>query len=545
MADPPHKIFLIDDSQDYLELYGKFVTGLGHKAVKAKDCAEARKVFQPGVFSCALVDLTLPDGKGTDLISEFSKRDPFLVSVVVTGDASAESVIGTMREGAFDYLTKPCPGAVLKHAISRALEHHEAIRQRASLTQLLLEEREQLKLKVEQATKDLVAHVAMCEANNAQLSALLRLTLISTTGLETEEDLMTTVFSEIGQFTKIVCLAIQDGQQGDFMSVCKDASGETTFVNVGGQGTRNRSASDRDKPAWEDSMREALVHLACVEPDGYKAVMFPRRSMGTVCMLFDEQAPPPPSLDEFLEMCAHHLATEWQMSRLLQYTARYASMGRIAIDLAKTIMRGLSAIQLTGDVLQEMVESGEAKNLLEIIPQNVAELRDQIREFQRIAQSRKDTLETVRLDTLIDQALVILSGTAASYGVEIVKEFQGECECTLLNGTALQRTFLEILSVALRRLSQGGRIILRIEDEGSSLVKFDMILEPGGGKSAAQDAFSMVSLADELERRPGFLLYQRTIHACAGRILRETDAEGREALTIVLPRNAAKRHPME
>lgn len=82
----------------------------------------------------ALVDLHLPDGAGTSIIQELGQRAPFVQVVIITGDATVESAIGALEEGAFSYILKPFAPAALLDVTRRALERASLLREREQLT---------------------------------------------------------------------------------------------------------------------------------------------------------------------------------------------------------------------------------------------------------------------------------------------------------------------------------------------------------------------------------------------------------------------------
>jgi DNA-binding response OmpR family regulator len=539
-----HTILLVEDHPQSQTAYGKLLSGWGFAHKAAGSCAEAQALFETGAFACSLIDLGLPDGNGIDLLTDFSSRDPNLVNIVLSGDGSADSIIETMRGGVFDYLRKPLKAADLKQALHRALTHHEAVRQRAVLNQLLLEERQQLKLKIEEATRELRQYANTCEASNAQLSALIHLTQIASSGLQNESDLFRGVLEEIAVFIPIYCVAFQNGPHGEFVSAYRLKDGQVAIIQANGNGAPAPDPQHSSSSHPDASILAAIAQHTDLDPATFLPQVFPQvlasHPLSTVAMLFDGTFAPGTEEREFLGMCAHHIAAEWKMSRLLQHAARYTSLGSIALELSKTFVKSLTAIQLAADVLYETLESTESKGFLEIIPHNVSLLRDQIREFRSIANPRKDSLGTVRLDSLIEQALVVLSSAVQNRNVSIIREFKVDSRCVLLNGTALQRTFLELLSVALRGLRQGGHIILRISDEDKERIRFEIALRDEDQEDAPESQSEGVFA--RLQRRPGFLLAQRAIHGCAGRIIMGHNAEGEISLSIILPRDATRGH---
>jgi two-component system NtrC family response regulator len=69
-----------------------------------KDCLRVISEDPPGLL---LIDLTLPDASGLDLLSKVRDRWSDLPAIIVTASDSIQDVIGAMKRGAIDYLTKP------------------------------------------------------------------------------------------------------------------------------------------------------------------------------------------------------------------------------------------------------------------------------------------------------------------------------------------------------------------------------------------------------------------------------------------------------
>src|SRR5262245_26197318 len=112
---------LVDDDRGFRESLGMIVAREGYKVTEAGSLLEARQHIAASYPDVVLVDLMLPDGEGTELL-----RDEQIVAnseiVVITGNASVDSAVEAMREGALSYLTKPLDAVRLRsvlNAVSR------------------------------------------------------------------------------------------------------------------------------------------------------------------------------------------------------------------------------------------------------------------------------------------------------------------------------------------------------------------------------------------------------------------------------------------
>jgi DNA-binding NtrC family response regulator len=71
-------------------------------------------------FDVALIDLKMPEMDGEELLKKLKQLNPTLEVIILTGHGSEDSAVRTFREGAYEYLMKPCELDELISAISRA-----------------------------------------------------------------------------------------------------------------------------------------------------------------------------------------------------------------------------------------------------------------------------------------------------------------------------------------------------------------------------------------------------------------------------------------
>src|SRR6266545_3390666 len=116
------KILLVEDeapSREALSLLlqakGYLVTGIGMGR-------DALKLLAAERFDIVITDLFLPDLNGIDILKEVKSLSPGVEVILITGHASAETAVQAMKEGAFDYITKPLNLEELRMIIDKALE---------------------------------------------------------------------------------------------------------------------------------------------------------------------------------------------------------------------------------------------------------------------------------------------------------------------------------------------------------------------------------------------------------------------------------------
>ena len=97
---------LVDDDALFRDSLGSLVAAEGFDVRVAGSLAEARERMREATPDLVLLDLGLPDGEGTELLRE-SRPRATTEFVIITGNASIESAVQAIRDGALDYLTKP------------------------------------------------------------------------------------------------------------------------------------------------------------------------------------------------------------------------------------------------------------------------------------------------------------------------------------------------------------------------------------------------------------------------------------------------------
>ncbi len=540
-------ILLVEDDKIIQKVLTEVLKNAGYSCVCASSCEEALSLVEEGKFSCALVDLGLPDGNGLDLLPEIRQRDAWLVPIILTGDGRPETIIQTMRAGAFDFLIKPFAATTVEAAIFRACEHHQIRRERDRLIQLLSDEREQLKQRVQEATADISQYAVYCETISARLRSLLRLTQVST-DFYTDDALFRSVFEELYKYVPIHCVHLMSANQQEHLAAFRDDAGH---IQVVVSENNNRHATEDWNNAGNDDVleslsREWLKRFTNVQVETKQVYQYPQHFWGRqVCIIqffLDVDYTVDEACDEFLSMCAHFLAFEWQEARLFLHATQQASIGNIALELYKGFIQGLTAIRTTADFINETEVNEDATEGLRIIRNNVEDLRNQINEFRRLSLPRRDTVETVHIDRYIDQSVDMLSMTIKSRNINISKVYNTDCECVLLNGTSLARTLLDLLSSAVRVVSIDGSISVQLNDYDKSLLLLEIIHDVQDEES--EETQSQQTYSDFMISHPRFILAQRTIQGLGGKLQIKQDKNEHFMYQILLPKNAMDTNPI-
>src|ERR1051325_9639695 len=105
----PARLLVVDDEENILLTISEVLRLEGHEVETAASGLEAVSKLEAGEpFDLVLTDLHMEDGGGPVLLEEVPRRSPLTITIVLTGFAAVESAIAALRQGAYDYLTKPC-----------------------------------------------------------------------------------------------------------------------------------------------------------------------------------------------------------------------------------------------------------------------------------------------------------------------------------------------------------------------------------------------------------------------------------------------------
>jgi DNA-binding NtrC family response regulator len=138
----PARILLIDDEQPSREALTLLLRGGGHRVDGAATGAEALTLFREERFDIIISDLMLPDVSGIDILRVVKEEAPLTEVILITGHASAETAVSAMKQGAFDYITKPVSVDELKIIIGKALEKSRLVTENVYLRKQLAEKYE-------------------------------------------------------------------------------------------------------------------------------------------------------------------------------------------------------------------------------------------------------------------------------------------------------------------------------------------------------------------------------------------------------------------
>jgi two-component system NtrC family response regulator len=133
------QILIADDEKVQREMLAGFLNKQGYKTVAVEDGAEALDRYSSGSFDLVLTDFRMPGMDGFTLLPELKRRNPEAVVVMMTAFGTVNTAVAAMKEGAYDYLTKPIDLEELLLLIQRVEKEIALIRENRQLKEELRE----------------------------------------------------------------------------------------------------------------------------------------------------------------------------------------------------------------------------------------------------------------------------------------------------------------------------------------------------------------------------------------------------------------------
>jgi len=121
------KVLVIDDKRSMVEMLSLALTQESFEVVPAYTLKEGLKALCPEI-GAAIVDLRLPDGEGIEFVRIAKAAYPFLPMIVITAYGTIEKAVACIKEGAYDFVTKPFDVDQLINLLKRALKESETKR---------------------------------------------------------------------------------------------------------------------------------------------------------------------------------------------------------------------------------------------------------------------------------------------------------------------------------------------------------------------------------------------------------------------------------
>lgn len=131
------RILVVDDELSIVQVLKTLLLRAGHSVSVASEGGEAMRLLRDNVFDLMITDVRLPGIDGIRLLHEARSLQTGLAVIVMTAYAGVDNAVDAMRNGAFDYITKPFKFDELMLTIDRALSYERVLSENKMLRSTL------------------------------------------------------------------------------------------------------------------------------------------------------------------------------------------------------------------------------------------------------------------------------------------------------------------------------------------------------------------------------------------------------------------------
>ena len=125
----PERILVADDEPNMLDLFKKILGKEGYEVVTVSSGEEAAERLETDRFDLLISDLKMPGLNGQELLKKAKSVNPNLPCILLTAYGTVDSAVAAMKEGAYDYLTKPVNNDEIILTVKKALDLHRLTRE--------------------------------------------------------------------------------------------------------------------------------------------------------------------------------------------------------------------------------------------------------------------------------------------------------------------------------------------------------------------------------------------------------------------------------
>jgi K+-sensing histidine kinase KdpD len=130
-------ILVVDDDRDFLEIIRRILGHKGYTVETVSSAEEAVSRLKERFYNVTILDISLPDADGTELLSKIMEMQPDIIAIMLTGHSSVQNAVQSLNCGAFAYLEKPVDPENLFSVISRGLERQHLLLENRQLMEEL------------------------------------------------------------------------------------------------------------------------------------------------------------------------------------------------------------------------------------------------------------------------------------------------------------------------------------------------------------------------------------------------------------------------
>ncbi len=480
---PQPRILVVDDEPHVVQIFQDLLAQRGYEVISSTNGDDAIVKVTTGRFDLVLTDINLPGVDGLEVVRAAKAADKDTCVILITGYASTTTAIDALRQGAYDYITKPFDLWETAKAIDRGLE-----------SRFLVIENRRLVTSLEKANRELQHHEQIL--SRMVKEATQRITALYEAGKEISTSLSRQATLEVivNQVTKLAgadasLVFLYDTDAGEYVAeagagVPLEKLRNYRFgngVGLHGQAVRNaspmRSANVADTVGIESFLSELDAGSALVVP-----LLTNENVLGTITALRREGRAFTPDDQELLTMFASQASIAVTNAILYERTkeldrmkSEFVAVVSHEVRTPLTSIKG--SLELLGDERFHVLPPPQ-KELLSICQANterLISLINDILDFSKLESSKLSlNFETFEVGRIVPEAVDHIKNLAGMKGITIDIHMEGSAGIIEADPMRVAQVITNLLGNAIKFSPENGKIEIWAhgsEDEATVDVK--------------------------------------------------------------------------
>jgi DNA-binding NtrC family response regulator len=159
-------ILIVDDETSVADILKDCVSDTGRSVDACYKGLDGIEYIQNNHYDLIIVDLVMPKVGGLDVLKYAKKENPDVLVIIITGYASLETAITAVKEGAYDYIRKPCKLEEIRIVVDNAIEKIRLYRENKKLLKQIQDTYSELMvLKQEKKTEKKISSINFFSSN--------------------------------------------------------------------------------------------------------------------------------------------------------------------------------------------------------------------------------------------------------------------------------------------------------------------------------------------------------------------------------------------
>jgi signal transduction histidine kinase/DNA-binding response OmpR family regulator len=480
---------VVDDEPIIVEVVSEFLSGIGHE-IRAVSSAEAAiETLDDWRPDAVLTDLNLPGASGLDVVRAAKAVDAEVCVVVITGQATTDTAIDALRQGAYDYVQKPFDLVDLQKTIERGIEARRLSQTNRSLMEELKRHERELSRKVQLATWQMKTLFELSSKMSRTLSLEFRLHFICEKAAELTGAAQCLLFLKSEDDDEFVARAGY-GMDDELRRGLRFWSGQ----GLNGMAVDQQTVIRRVGPEILQDAVEGGDPLSALAPQSVLVVplVTEQRVIGTVTVL-DKTGGFNQDDEDFLTLFAGSAAIALDNAILYQRSleldrlkSEFVAVVSHEIRTPLTVIRG--SLELLGDRNIWTLEPRQ-QQLLDGAQANCDRLMILIRDILDFSKLESNGLPMnfapASVVDVIHWGIEHLGTLPADNKIKLIERIEPDLPSVIMDGNRIVQVITNLLSNAIKfsppesaiEVTAGrenGRIVVRVRDRGEGIAAEDI-----------------------------------------------------------------------